>query len=119
MASITLRQFMDLGDLLKPSRGEMPEFVNVHDLSGMIKFTSPLFFILLQFSDAWQSKVYFVQRIIDKISGNQRKRMLDAIRGKQSWESLNSDVTKILESKVKHSLTRDNPTVRIRMKIKV
>ena len=119
MASITLRQYMDLGDLLKPSRGEMPEFVNVHDLSSMIKCTSPLFFIVLQFSDAWQSKVYFVQPIKEKISGNQRKRMLDAILGKQTWESLNSDVTKILESKIKHSLTMDNPTVRIRMKINV
>ena len=45
-ASITLLRFMDLGELLKISRGSIPEFNQVADLSGLTKL---LIFYMLNY----------------------------------------------------------------------
>ena len=118
-ASITLLQFMELGELLKSSRGSMPEFNQVADLSGSDKV---LFFYMLNyhyFSDQWQKKVVFLRGLITKISGNQTKRMLKALQGSLTWEELNSAANNMKASKMRHSLMKKYQSGALRTKIKV
>ena len=65
-ASITLLRFMELGKLLKSSRGSMPEFNQVADLSGSDKVLFFLYVKLSLFFRSMAKKGSFFERTYNK-----------------------------------------------------